>query len=259
MYVMYAALFLLFLEVPLAVADPSDSFVMHGIVHNLQGRQFTGNCNETDVLNYIYNFSNVRECINPDVSFNSSYCKRDCHQIYLGLGEHCMDKQLILQYKVLCGKFNNSYCLDILSDVDSQAIISETIAICGENDTVSCSPKCASLLEGLLENVGCCYNNYFNHSVLNSSLDRGENVATNSYELWKACNVETPGFCMLTDHDATPPPAETPGATTDEPATTPGGTATTDNGSSTVETSPLFAAEVFIMTLYFTNTIIGSE
>ena len=58
-----------------------------------------------------------------------------------------MDKQLILQYKVLCGKFNNSYCLDILSDVDSQAIISETIAICGENDTVSCSPKCASLLE----------------------------------------------------------------------------------------------------------------
>ena len=64
---------------------------------------------------------------------------------------------------------------------------------------------------------------------------------------------------MLTDHDATPPPAETPGAATDEPATTPGGTATTDNGSSTVETSLLFAAEAFIMTLYFTNTIFGSE
>ena len=64
---------------------------------------------------------------------------------------------------------------------------------------------------------------------------------------------------MLTDHDATPPPAETPGATTDDPATTPGGTATTDNGSSTDETSLLFAAEAFVTTIYFTNTIICSE
>ena len=67
----------------------------------------------------------------------------------------------------------------------------------------ACAPECATLLESLRDNYGCCVNNVFNSSY--SQLVFQNSTGLTSYELWTRCNVNTLGFCPMTTDDAAVP------------------------------------------------------
>ena len=60
-----------------------------------------------------------------------------------------------------------------------------------------CAPECRGALESLKNKFGCCVNNLNTTSAISSQEEIGAFVT--SYELWSACDVESPGFCSLAD------------------------------------------------------------
>lgn len=235
---MFAAKLVVFAIAVLTVS--ADSLAPLDIIRNLNlhvRQDVLGNCTETEVLDYLNTFANVKECSTPDFLFNTTFCKDECHEIYFGLGKYCNDETITKAYRLNCGEFNNRYCADVIVDGATTTFVVNAVQKCGENDTVSCSADCTSALEDIGNNVGCCFNNLYNVTA------SGGLVIT-TYKLWKACDVETPGLCLVPEPTPPPPPTKTP--ETD-------GTATTDNGGISVESSLLFITVAFIMTLYGTN------
>lgn len=57
----------------------------------------------------------------------------------------------------------------------------------------TCTSSCRSAIQVFRDDLGCCVNNLYNTSIVNS-LAGGQHLAT-SYELWSLCNVETTSVC----------------------------------------------------------------
>lgn len=59
--------------------------------------------------------------------------------------------------------------------------------------TQTCPSNCRTAIEQLQDNAGCCLNNLENVTATGG----GDSIVTR-YELWKTCNVSSPGFCNST-------------------------------------------------------------
>ena len=99
---------------------------------------------------------------------------------------------------------NNVRCDAVLDETTS--VPADFVARCNAsrvNRPGACAPECATLLESLRDNYGCCVNNVFNSSY--SQLVFPNSTGLTSYELWTRCNVNTLGFCPTTTDDAAIP------------------------------------------------------
>ena len=58
----------------------------------------------------------------------------------------------------------------------------------------TCTSSCRSAIQVFRNTLGCCVNNLYNTSIVNSLQLGGQHFAT-SYGLWSSCNVDTPSVC----------------------------------------------------------------
>ncbi len=58
-----------------------------------------------------------------------------------------------------------------------------------DNVSSTCSTSCKTALDNDRDMLGCCINSLLNSSIFAGTFDQF------SYELWVACDLDTPGFC----------------------------------------------------------------
>ena len=70
--------------------------------------------------------------------------------------------------------------------------IANALNVCNLTDTVgNCQTDCASALQSIRTNFGCCFNAYYNSTGISNT--RESSLA--AYELWASCNVSVPSVC----------------------------------------------------------------
>ena len=85
-------------------------------------------------------------------------------------------------------------------------ILDEFVARCNlhvSSVNPTCVSECATLLETLRDDHGCCLNNIFNNTYITLVDSRYTDLV--NYTLWSRCNVNPPGFCPLESDAAANP------------------------------------------------------
>ena len=126
-------------------------------------------------------------------------CQDECVDILFQLAVLCDADEIAKTYRAYCGQYDGKSCVELfIASVDEYATAFESANVsCSGANTTTCSPDCKSSLQQISATLGCCLNNIYNNSELGLGLSGYETL--NSYELWKECGVETPGFCLYED------------------------------------------------------------
>ena len=144
------------------------------------------------------------------------YICEPCGRLYTEfLGTFCGAgyDDLATFYALHCGRNASKVRCDVvekeaMSTTSNSPVIAALVACNASlNPTVACTPECASLLENIRHDYGCCINNLLNNTYFRHRLPNSIRLV--SYDLWSRCNVVTPEFCP-TESDEVPmfPPTE---------------------------------------------------
>ena len=129
---------------------------------------------------------------------SETICQDECLDILFQLTVLCDADEIAKTYRAYCGRYDGKSCLELFTtseDEFSTSFESATIS-CSGATTSACSPDCKSSLQQISATAGCCLNNIYNNSELGLGFEYETLI---SYELWKECGVETPGFCLYED------------------------------------------------------------
>ena len=145
-----------------------------------------------------------------NVHFFSRFCEPKFGQPFVDTHFDCGMDMLASIYVDLCS-FSESGELCIVAVMNQtdenrvEAIMSVSNqgpnalnTVCPNPEEVSgdlnCSSSCQSTLQNIREELGCCFNTYFNSS--NRTIV--DPIPYASYDLWSSCGVETLGLCEST-------------------------------------------------------------
>ena len=137
--------------------------------------------------------------------FYDSICE-PCGRLYIEFIRMNCDVDLADFYELHCARNASNVRCEIVeyetlsTNRPNGPLLDEFVARCNISlASPTCASECATLLETLRNDHGCCLNNILNNSYIILVDSRTADLV--NYNLWSRCNVNSPGFCP-TESDA---------------------------------------------------------
>ena len=131
----------------------------------------------------------------------SEICAYECQEQFFEYADYCNDNSGRLGYQAQCGRNSaGTYCVDARDNNNAKMSLGKAYIYC--NDVETCSSECAQALQGIVDQMGCCYGNFYNNTAVGIIAAYAK---VNDVTQWDSCSMEPPGICLMEEPTSTPP------------------------------------------------------